>query len=254
MNAGEVRECLRMRWPDTEYLTIAEAPESADRQGRKIDLLVLSLWRSRGYEREAVEIKVSLSDWKRELDNAAKADFWWRHAHRFWLAVPVEIAEKVREDLPSGWGLLSCTPNGSFVVVKAEKHEPEVFTWQTTLGILRACANAGWGALQHAENKGFDRGREFAQREAEHKSGDQRLLERWTVLTEKVAAFEEAFGLDISSCYSGADAARLGRIAALVNKHGRDPQSLAEALEWQATQIESRAQILRATIDELRAL
>lgn len=46
-SSTEMREALASRWPDSEYLVIPEAPEDAARQGRKIDLLVISLWGSR---------------------------------------------------------------------------------------------------------------------------------------------------------------------------------------------------------------
>src|ERR1017187_4991640 len=94
MSAAQVRDALLGRWPPSEYVSIPEAPQSSDRQGRKIDVLVVSLWRSRGHEIDAVEIKVSVSDWRRELKQAEKADWWWRHADRFWLASPAPVAAK----------------------------------------------------------------------------------------------------------------------------------------------------------------
>lgn len=53
MNAAEVRDALFSRWPATQYVVVEEAPEDPMRAGRKIDLLVISCWKSRGYEVEA---------------------------------------------------------------------------------------------------------------------------------------------------------------------------------------------------------
>lgn len=66
MTADEVRERLVARWPDDRYLHVYEAPTDSARQGSKIDVLVLSLWNSDKHEIDAVEVKVSYSDWCKE--------------------------------------------------------------------------------------------------------------------------------------------------------------------------------------------
>ena len=68
MNAAEVKSRLTGRWPDDRYLHIYEAPTRHDRQGGAIDVLVLGLWPSLGLEIDAVEVKVSYSDWKKEWE------------------------------------------------------------------------------------------------------------------------------------------------------------------------------------------
>lgn len=247
MTASDVRTCLLKRWPASEYLSIDEAPETADRQGRKLDVLVLSLWRSRGYERDGVEIKVSASDWKRELDNAGKADWWWHHVHRFWVAVPETIAVRVSDDLPSGWGLLACTPSASTVVVKPLKHDPIALTWGATLGLLRAASGAGFNALQRAESAGYQRGAERATARAEQASGDAALRDRLQALKDRMAAFESASGLDLTACWSVDDANNLGQLVKWIRAGRCDPQYIADTLTRQAAQLESQAQGLRGT-------
>ncbi len=110
MTAGDIRDALYRRWPPDQYLTLTEAPDGPDRLGRKLDLLAISVWKSRSYQFDGVEIKVSVSDWQRELKQGEKAEWWWAHVHRFCLAVPAAIAAKVAEDLPTGWGLLFYPP------------------------------------------------------------------------------------------------------------------------------------------------
>lgn len=68
MNAEEVKARLVGRWPDDRYLHVYEAPTRHDRQGGAIDVLVLGLWPSLGLELDAVEVKVSYSDWKKEWE------------------------------------------------------------------------------------------------------------------------------------------------------------------------------------------
>jgi len=64
--AERVREALTGRWPDSRYLHVYEAPLDSGRQGCKIDVAVFALWRSDRHEIDAVEVKVSYSDWCKE--------------------------------------------------------------------------------------------------------------------------------------------------------------------------------------------
>src|SRR3990167_5377151 len=100
LTSRDVLAGLHGRWPDDQYMFVEEAPQDSSRQGRKIDALVVSLWKSRGHELDAVEVKISASDWKRELDNPEKADWWFEHTNRYWIAVPTVLAAKVRAELP----------------------------------------------------------------------------------------------------------------------------------------------------------
>lgn len=66
MNAADVRAALARHWPDDRYAHVYEAPLDSGRQGSKVDVLVLGLWRSLGHEFDAVEVKVSYADWCKE--------------------------------------------------------------------------------------------------------------------------------------------------------------------------------------------
>ena len=68
MNAAEVREALTRRWPEDRYLHIAEATIDPWRMGSKIDVAVIACWKSLGWAIDAVEVKVSLSDFKKEIE------------------------------------------------------------------------------------------------------------------------------------------------------------------------------------------
>jgi hypothetical protein len=234
MTAADVRTRLQLRWPDEEYLTIAEAPESSDRMGRKIDLLIVSLWRSRGLELDAVEIKVSTSDWKRELEKASKADFWWRHSNRFWIAAPADICAKIQPDLPIGWGLLACKAEGApKIIVKPERHDNEDLTWSTCIGLMRAAADAGHAALRRAEQRGRSAGIEAGKRQIEQMSPDTLATKALEDLRDRVAAFEGASGI----CLSGRDAydaehvRRVGELVNLVRKDIQNPGQAVRAME-----------------------
>ena len=66
MNVEDVKARLTGRWPDDRWLHVYEAPTRHDRQGGAIDVLLLGLWQSDGHEIDAIEVKVSYSDWTKE--------------------------------------------------------------------------------------------------------------------------------------------------------------------------------------------
>lgn len=252
MTAADVRAACRTRWADSEYLVIDEAPQDSGRQGRKIDLLVVSLWKSRRHELDAVEVKVSLSDFRLEIEGRngkggpAKAEWWWAHTNRFWIAAPADLAAKIRGEIPGGWGLLACYPSGeNRTLIRPERHDREPFTWEQTIGLLRASADAGVGALQRAESRGYDRGRQHAVTAASDGTNERRLEAQLESLRSQVARFEEAAGCSITD-YRGAGPAQLGRLAALLDRWHKDPEQMAGAILASASGLVKQAAAIEA--------
>jgi hypothetical protein len=84
---------------------------------RTMDALAMSLWASRGRELHGHEIKVSRSDWLRELKEPAKMGAFATLVDRWWLVV--SDASIVRDgELPPTWGLM--VPRGAGLVVKVQ--------------------------------------------------------------------------------------------------------------------------------------
>lgn len=251
MNSTEVREALRKRWPDSDYLVIDEAPDSANRMGRKIDMFVQSLWRSRGFERDAVEIKVSRSDWTRELAEPGKADWWWMHVHRFWLAVPAPHAKIVYPgELPTTWGLIEVSESDSKIIVKAPKNpKPAEFTRGEYIGLMRACANAGVGALQRAEMRGQDRGYQLGVKDGQRTAGEGVSKANYEALLAQVKAFEEASGIKVRDRWEGGE--RMGRLVAAVSKLNARPAAAVAQIAGAHQSIQRAANVLAALQLEL---
>lgn len=257
MNAEMVRASLARRWPDGEYLSIYEAPDSCDRGGRKLDVLVASLWRSRGLTLDGVEVKVSPSDWKRELEGAAKADFWWRHTNRFWVAVPEHMADRVASDLPPTWGLLACPLQGKpRVRVQAPHREAEPLPWPVVLGCLRAAADAGVNALYRARQDGRSQGYKEAEERIARQDGRKEL----TQLRERCEAFKAATGIDIERAWSDDLVTEYGETVRLVVDELRFRGSItahitraAEEMKRHAERSLSDAKVLGAVVAALSA-
>ena len=231
------------RWPEDAYVVLTEVPAGdPGRQGRKADLVALSAWRSRGYEIDAVEVKVAMSDWRRELAAAAKADWWWRHAHRFWLAVPADMAAKVEPEVPSTWGVLACRADAVKVARPAPRHEPEPMTWPAMIGLLRCARDAGTQAIARAEARGRDMGRTQAERSLEQRSGDAGLRRQLQDLQAQVRAFEAASGLTVDRWDGGE---RLGRLVAFANRAHAHPDDIRQGAERAASTLDRLAADVR---------
>lgn len=254
LTAADVMDALRKRWPESEYVHVPEAPQDSGRQGRKIDLLVISMWASRGHERDAVEIKVSLSDLRREIKNPGKADWWWQHAHRFWVAVPSDIADKAKEELPTGWGLLSVRRNGDATVAHAKvkpavNHDCSALPQQTVVGIIRAAENAGPSAIMRAENDGYNRGLEAGRKSAQGSGSrselEQRLRDQDRMLTEltgrSLREWHGDWGRDLAD------------VIKLLTEWGKRPDDIARRFDNAIRDAQAAAQNLEAIRDAAAA-
>jgi hypothetical protein len=71
---------------------------------RTFDGVAVSLWPSRGYAIDVFEVKVSRSDWMRELKDPAKSEAAWEIGDRFWICATAGVVDPT--ELPHGWGLI----------------------------------------------------------------------------------------------------------------------------------------------------
>lgn len=71
---------------------------------RTFDGVAVSLWPSRGYAIDVYEVKVSRSDWMRELKDPAKSEAAWEIGDRFWIVATAGVVDPA--ELPHGWGLI----------------------------------------------------------------------------------------------------------------------------------------------------
>lgn len=69
-----------------------------------MDAVIMELWPSRGLTLHAVEIKVSRSDFKREMKDGSKAEEIAQYCDFMSVAAPLGLLKP--SDLPSAWGLI----------------------------------------------------------------------------------------------------------------------------------------------------
>lgn len=134
-SARDIKDALHQRYNKPSqghngerYVCIEEARSGAGFGGNtgQCDFLAVNTWQGRGMEILGHEIKVSMSDWRHELEQPDKAELFAKHCRRWFVVMPAALAVKVKEEVPPAWGLLSVSEKGRVTeLVKAKAREPE---------------------------------------------------------------------------------------------------------------------------------
>jgi hypothetical protein len=107
---------------------------------RVADMLVMDLWPSSGHAIHGHEVKVSRSDWLRELADPTKAAAFMPYCTLWWLVVP-DAAIVRRDELPPGWGVLAPDRFGRLGILhRAPKREPQPMPTTMLAAFARAIA------------------------------------------------------------------------------------------------------------------
>lgn len=262
MKADDVHEALLGRFPPDQYLAIREAPMGSGRDGRRLDLLAISLWKSRGLALDGIEVKVSVSDFRREMKDPDKADWWWRHCNRFWIAAPSDVAKKIRSEMPDTWGLLSVSDDLKVRALdKAPKNpNPEPIPWGTCVGLMRASADAGITSLERQRFAGYEAGVEWAKRQPQWNAEStdswefRRTKEDLERLKERVEQFESVSGVKISRGFGKEDPRRVGKIVRFVNEANiQGPDTFVERARREAKTLTDLGDTVTAFADSLES-
>jgi len=104
-------------------------------KSRTIDGLVASIYPSRGLWLGAVEIKITKSDWRKEIRDAEKSDAIQKYCKYFYVASPSGVIPE--GEVPETWGQIEVREDGATIVRRAPELSPEPITLPMTLSILR---------------------------------------------------------------------------------------------------------------------
>ncbi len=122
--AEEVKSALRDHYPTQEYgMAFEVAQGTGFAAHRHLDVLVMSLWPSRGLTIIGIEVKISRGDWRREKANPQKAEELARFCDYFFVAAPQGVIPV--SEVPEGWGLLEVCGEKIKQAKAAPKHEAE---------------------------------------------------------------------------------------------------------------------------------
>lgn len=186
--------------------------------GGACDALVMALWPSRGLALHGFEVKVSRSDWLRELKKPEKAERFCRLVDYWWIAAGDKTIVRDGE-LPDTWGLMVADGRGLRVVKSAPKlrftqqgKEPPV-SRSFLAAILRQAGRVQQaGPIEIQEAVAAERKRLSAMHKDSYDAQERRMEE----LRSKIRRFEQAAGVRIEEWGESRSAEETGRLLRMV--------------------------------------
>ena len=141
MDTNAIMKALRTRYAPPAWAAFEELGDLPGLPNRRIDLLAVSCWQSKGWLRVAVEVKTNRADFLRELEQPDKRKLAESIAHECWFAAPAGVCAV--DELPVGWGLL-VIESGKTVRVKrakaAQQRKPGPLPEAVMVAIMRRLA------------------------------------------------------------------------------------------------------------------
>ena len=204
LTAKQLTARLAVHFAPPAYAFLPEVRNGTGYQGttRTADALAMSLWPSRGLELHGFELKSSRSDWKRELDDPAKAEEIASRCDRWWLVVGDANIVKPGE-LPAAWGLM--VPKGDKLAIEKapEKLDSKPLDRAFVAAILRKVTET-WVRLEDLDTE-VARRLELAktQLQASLDMDNQQLKQLLEQHQKGIADFEAASGVKIALWNAG---------------------------------------------------
>lgn len=209
---NDLHEAVRNSYPAPNFTYMREVRDATGFDAvRSADGIAVGMYRSCGRMIHGFEMKVSRSDWQKELSNAAKAESLMRYCHQWSLIVPDASIVKDGE-LPVTWGLgipyqsRSNAPVKIKWIVKPPPLEPIAFSMVFLTALIYAASKIDEGDRQKALQDEYDRGLKSARDSFDRQAGMDKLKS----LQAAVEAFEQASGISINDYTSEKNANRMG--------------------------------------------
>ncbi len=191
-----VRQALRVKYAAPEWALLEEVHNRTGGGTRSADAIAMNLWESHAFRIIGFEIKVSRSDWLRELKDPSKADVIAAYCDMWFIVATPDIVKE--DELPPAWGLQVLKGNGLHIVKKAPLLEDrKALDRRFVAAMVRRATQIGDEQIQAAIGPAVDRARKEA--ESRLQSEVDRRTRRAKEITDRVDAVKAATGIDIAS-------------------------------------------------------
>lgn len=209
MKTADVKAALRTRFVAPEWAIFFEVGDSTGGAHRRwADAVAMNMWPSRGMEVHGFEIKVSRSDWLRELKNPAKSASVQQYCDRWWIVAPKGIINP--GELPPTWGHYEVSESGALrQVVAAPKLDAIPITNKFMAAMLRRAGVVDEDTVASRVRTEVEKLRAKDEERIESRVKDR--TREANDLRDKVAQFEQISGLSISKWGEAEDTARAVR-------------------------------------------
>lgn len=217
---SQIVELLRERYSPPKNAFCTEVPNGTGmNKSRTCDAMAIGCWKSEGIELSGFEVKVSRSDWQKEMQQPQKASAFEIYCNRWYIVSPLKGVVKI-EELPAAWGWMYPTKSNNLRIGKPAQlnKSPEPIPMAMLAGMIRRAMNCNRDlveqnrAVEDSYSNGFSAGVESEKKKREHNKQEEN---RTDVLHKKaIDEFERASGLKIRS-YRGK---QLGEAVKLVTE------------------------------------
>lgn len=198
---------LSERFCQPEWAFFGQVRSSTGSASRIADGIAMNMFRSRGYEINGFEIKVSRSDWLSELKNSSKAEEIFNYCDKFWLVVSDKDIVQNGE-LPKGWGLMVLQGSRLIAKVRAERQEAKTIDLGFIASLLRNATDRliSRNTIEQRINNAYERGKESKEWEVER---EKKNTEKYKDLVER---FEEESGIKITGWHGNEEPGKVGSV------------------------------------------
>lgn len=131
----QITELLRHRHPAPEWAAFEELNLSTGGRAQRCDFYAFNCWPSKNFWRVAYEIKVSRSDFSRELQDPDKRKASEDLANECFFVAPIKLLKI--DEIPEGWGLIEKNKGGLRKVKHARQRENKLLPLAFTATLAR---------------------------------------------------------------------------------------------------------------------
>lgn len=212
--------------------------EVTGKNGRRADAVAYNLYPSRNWKTIGLEVKVSRSDWKKELQQASKNDWFVGQADQFYVVAGRKGIVR-KSELPEGWGLFEMKGGGklyevveSNLTVHQDRPMDEEFYMR---GVKKAVekAHEARATKNREKRRQFRKGKKAGKKEGDISRDQKQIIKKgekfeklenqlseslYRVDDDKIEKFNKALGVvDLvdSSSYGGIKS----RVSSLKSSH-----------------------------------
>ena len=206
-------------------------------QDRTADALAVSCWPSRGLYLIGFEIKVSRSDWRKELGAPRKSIAIQAFCRYWYVAAPTGVVPI--GEVPDNWGLIECGRSAA-IVKQAPQLDEKPLDKLMMCSILRRFSESVV-PIEHVQSRieeASEKAREAAREETQY---------RLNSLERTIADFERASGVSlVDQMWAAGD---IGAAVRIVREHG--PETAVQSTRRIAGEHRAIAERLEGLLSEL---
>lgn len=252
-NSPAIYAALRERFCAPEWALFFEVANGTGSNIRRYaDAVAMNLFPSRGLTLDGFEVKISRSDWQRELKNPRKVeDGVFKYCDHWWVVAPAGLIDKAA--LPPTWGLLELLEKGSLrQAVAAPRLNPVELSRNFIAALLRRASEADEGVVERLVRKRVEDRTAGVEKEIERRVADRMRLAEIKLKT--VEDIEAQLGMKLTDWSAHDGYGRLMRAidATGISKSWGGLRTLAQTLGAMSQTLETHIAEFDAIAPELK--